>query len=168
MIAELLKRRHLRANRHHLTKDFYLRRAALDGKSACAWGLKSDEDHRVLRIRQPLRKMVLNSAASHHAARGDDDAGRLRLVDLLRLFCSLREVEAESVALLCCESLGLEGADYCRGYIQNWFNRGTSFDADAISEKSAQKILKAADQILKAGTIGEADGSNQTRAEASE
>src|SRR5205823_9887471 len=62
--------------------------------SACAWGLKSDEDHRVRRIRQPLRKMVLNSAASHHAARGDDDAGRLRLVDLLRLFCSLREVEA--------------------------------------------------------------------------
>jgi antirestriction protein ArdC len=29
---------------------------------------------------------------------------------------SLREVEAEAVSLLCCESLGLEGADYCRGY----------------------------------------------------
>lgn len=28
---------------------------------------------------------------------------------------SLREVEAESVALLCCEALGLEGADYARG-----------------------------------------------------
>lgn len=36
---------------------------------------------------------------------------------------SLREVEAEAVALLCCESLGLEGADYCRGYIQNWLYR---------------------------------------------
>jgi len=33
---------------------------------------------------------------------------------------NLREVEAESVALLCCEALNLEGADYCRGYIQNW------------------------------------------------
>ena len=33
---------------------------------------------------------------------------------------SLREVEAEAVALLCCEALGLEGADYCRGYLQNW------------------------------------------------
>jgi hypothetical protein len=64
---------------------------------------------------------------------------------------SLREVEAESVALLCCESLGLEGADYCRGYIQNWFNRGASFDADAIPEKSAQKIFRAADQIIRAG-----------------
>jgi hypothetical protein len=29
---------------------------------------------------------------------------------------SLREVEAESVALLCCESLGLEGTEFCRGY----------------------------------------------------
>ena len=32
---------------------------------------------------------------------------------------NLREVEAESVALLCCEALNLEGANYCRGYIQN-------------------------------------------------
>jgi antirestriction protein ArdC len=33
---------------------------------------------------------------------------------------NLREVEAEAVAMLCCEALKLEGADYCRGYIQNW------------------------------------------------
>ena len=33
---------------------------------------------------------------------------------------SLREVEAESVALLCCASLGLEGEEFARGYIQNW------------------------------------------------
>ena len=64
---------------------------------------------------------------------------------------SLREVEAESVALLCCESMGLEGADYCRGYIQNWLYRGTGFDASAIPEKSAQKIFRAADQIIRAG-----------------
>ena len=30
------------------------------------------------------------------------------------------EVEAEAVALLCCESLGLPGAEYSRGYIQSW------------------------------------------------
>ena len=58
---------------------------------------------------------------------------------------------AESVALLCCESLGLEGADYCRGYIQNWFNQGVGFDAGVIPEKSAQKIFRAADQIIRAG-----------------
>ena len=33
---------------------------------------------------------------------------------------NLREVEAEAVALLCCEALNLEGANFCRGYIQNW------------------------------------------------
>jgi antirestriction protein ArdC len=64
---------------------------------------------------------------------------------------NLREVEAESVALLCCESLGLDGTDYCRGYIQNWLFRATGFDADAIPEKSAQKVLRCADQILRAG-----------------
>lgn len=64
---------------------------------------------------------------------------------------SLREVEAEAVALLCCESLGLEGATYCRGYIQNWISRGTGFDGDAILDKSAQKIFRAADQIIRAG-----------------
>lgn len=64
---------------------------------------------------------------------------------------SLREVEAEAVALLCCESLGLAGADYCRGYIQNWLYRGVGFDATAIPERSAQKIFRAADQIIRAG-----------------
>jgi len=66
---------------------------------------------------------------------------------------SLREVEAEAVALLCCESLGLEGADFCRGYLQNWLRRGSGFDGDAIPEKSAQKIFRAADQIIRAGRL---------------
>lgn len=64
---------------------------------------------------------------------------------------SLREVEAESVALLCCESLGLDGAEFCRGYIQNWMSRGSGSDGEAIPEKSAQKIFRAADQIIRAG-----------------
>jgi antirestriction protein ArdC len=64
---------------------------------------------------------------------------------------SLREVEAESVALLCCESLGLDGSEFCRGYIQNWLSRGSAFNAEAIPEKSAQKIFRAADQIIRAG-----------------
>ena len=64
---------------------------------------------------------------------------------------NLREVEAEAVALLCCEALGLEGADYARGYIQNWLPEGIDCSAEAIPEKSAQKIFRAADQILRAG-----------------
>ena len=58
---------------------------------------------------------------------------------------NLREVEAEAVALLCCESLGLAGAEYCRGYIQQWGQ------GQAITERSAQRIFHAADQILRSG-----------------
>ena len=57
----------------------------------------------------------------------------------------LCEVEAEAVALICCESLGLAGADYSRGYIQAWLRGGL------IPERSAQRIFHAADRILKAG-----------------
>jgi hypothetical protein len=37
------------------------------------------------------------------------------------------------------------GADFARGYIQNWLS------GEVIPEKSAQKIFRAADRILKAG-----------------
>jgi hypothetical protein len=65
---------------------------------------------------------------------------------------NLREVEAESVALICCESLGLEGAVQCRGYIQHWLGK------DSIPDRSAQRIFKAADTILRGGR-GEAEQS---------
>jgi antirestriction protein ArdC len=59
---------------------------------------------------------------------------------------NLRECEAEAVALLCCAALGLPGVEQCRGYIQAWWG------ADhPIPERSAQRVLKAADQILRAG-----------------
>lgn len=57
----------------------------------------------------------------------------------------LREVEAEAVALLCCEFLDLPGAEFSRGYIQSWGGGQT------INERSAQRIFHAADQILRAG-----------------
>jgi antirestriction protein ArdC len=59
---------------------------------------------------------------------------------------SLRECEAESVALLCCAALDLPGVECCRGYVQGWWGQD-----NPIPERSAQRILKAADQILKAG-----------------
>ena len=61
----------------------------------------------------------------------------------------VREVEAEAVALLCCESLGLPGAEFSRGYIQAFLKTGGQ--GQAISERSAQRIFHAADQILRAG-----------------
>lgn len=65
---------------------------------------------------------------------------------------TLRECEAEAVALLCCAALGLPGVECCRGYIQSWWGTG-----NPIPERSAQRIFKAADQILKAGTTEPAD-----------
>lgn len=60
---------------------------------------------------------------------------------------NLRECEAEAVALLCCAALDLPGVEQSRGYIQAWWGSG-----NPIPERSAQRILKAADQILKAGS----------------
>ena len=59
---------------------------------------------------------------------------------------NLRECEAEAVALLCCAALELPGVEHCRGYSQSWWGQG-----NPIPERSAQRVLKAADQILKAG-----------------
>ena len=59
---------------------------------------------------------------------------------------SLRECEAEAVALVCCAALELPGVEECRGYIQHWWGPG-----NLIPERSAQRVLKVADQILKAG-----------------
>jgi antirestriction protein ArdC len=61
---------------------------------------------------------------------------------------SLRECEAEAVAMLCCAALDLPGVECCRGYIQSWWGAG-----NPIPERSAQRVLKSADQILKAGTM---------------
>jgi antirestriction protein ArdC len=59
----------------------------------------------------------------------------------------LREVEAESVALICCETLGLDGAEFCRGYIQHWLKAEKE-----IPNHNAARIFTAATSILKAGT----------------
>lgn len=74
-----------------------------------------------------------------HTAEGD-------LNDDERTPCNLREVEAEAVAMVLCESLALPGAPYCRGYIQHWLCKGQT-----IPDESARKILHAADVILRAG-----------------
>jgi hypothetical protein len=63
---------------------------------------------------------------------------------------------SEAVALVCLEALGLPGAEQSRGYLQHWNERR---GAEPIPERSAQRIFKAADQILKAGTL---EGSEPT------
>ncbi len=70
---------------------------------------------------------------------------------------SLRECEAETVALLCCAALNLPGVECCRGYVQSWWGQG-----NPIPERSAQRILKAADAILKAGTVEGSDHAHRS------
>jgi antirestriction protein ArdC len=77
-----------------------------------------------------------------HTAEGEDKA------DTEATPRSLGEVEAESVALLCCEALGLPGAEFARGYIQHWHGAG-----NPIPERSAQRIFRVADQIIRAGRV---------------
>jgi antirestriction protein ArdC len=59
----------------------------------------------------------------------------------------IKEVEAESVAYILCQLLGLPGEVESRGYIQHWL------DGQIIDDKSAKRIFSAADKILKAGSV---------------
>lgn len=70
----------------------------------------------------------------------------------------LREAEAECVALLCCESLGMEGAVFSRAYIQHWYQ------ADEIPPRSVHRIFKAADTMLRAGRPASIEGEADTPA----
>jgi hypothetical protein len=75
-----------------------------------------------------------------HTSEGEQNDGELTPRNL-------REAEAEAVAMLCCAALDLPGVAESRGYIQSWWGQG-----NPIPENSAQRVLKVADQILKAGT----------------
>jgi antirestriction protein ArdC len=58
---------------------------------------------------------------------------------------NVQELEAEAVALLCCEALGVAGAAYSRGYVQHWAT------SDDLTDAVASRIMTAADTILRAG-----------------
>ncbi len=99
-------------------------------------------DHPLRTLLHELAHIVLGHTAEGDQMNDDDQTPR-----------TIREVEAESVAYLCAAALGIvEGADDSRGYIQTWHARG-----EAITDKHAQRIFKATDQILKAGRTDEHD-----------
>ena len=91
----------------------------------------------------PLPHKTTFHEAAHvllgHTAEGDQADGEVTPRNL-------RECEAEAVALLCCAALGLPGVEHARGYIQSWWGPG-----NPIPERSAQRILKVADQIIRGG-----------------
>jgi hypothetical protein len=91
----------------------------------------------------PLAQLPFKTAIHEiaHIIHGHTD---VTVHDTYTLPRDIQELEAEGTAYLVIASLGLEGAEYCRGYIQNWVKD--------ISEESAKKIIAKADAILKAGT----------------
>lgn len=74
---------------------------------------------------------------------------------------ALREVEAEAVALICGEALGLGSQSECRGYIQGWLAQHGS---QSIPEASAKRIFSAADKILRAGRPARAAADDEQQA----
>lgn len=69
--------------------------------------------------------------------------------DTADLSKSIKELEAESVAMLCMDALGhSEHAQYARHYIQGWMKET---GVKQVPEDSARRIFAAADKILKAG-----------------
>jgi hypothetical protein len=89
----------------------------------------------------PLKTTIHEMA---HILCGHTTEGRVTDSELTpRHLC---EAEAESIAFLVGNIIGLDNLSDCRGYIQGWLQ------GDSIPEKSAQKIFRVADQILKAGS----------------
>jgi hypothetical protein len=88
----------------------------------------------------PIKTMIHEIA---HIVLGH--TAEVQMADDERTPRNLREVEAEGVAYILTDMLGLSGKEESRGYIQNWLKD------EAIPEKSAQKIFATADKIYKAG-----------------
>jgi antirestriction protein ArdC len=85
-----------------------------------------------------------------HVVLGHTDRDAL-MVDSRELTRDIAELEAEAVALICAESLGLAGAAESRGYIQHWYS------GSEVPSESAKRIFAAADKILKAGEVAKVE-----------
>jgi antirestriction protein ArdC len=67
---------------------------------------------------------------------------------------SLAELEAESVAFVVCEAIGIASDDYSFGYVTTW--AGGSREAVTAIKASASRIQFTADRILQTLTVSEA------------
>ncbi|MCL5047671.1 MAG: ArdC-like ssDNA-binding domain-containing protein [Firmicutes bacterium] len=61
---------------------------------------------------------------------------------------ALGELEAESVAYVTCESLGIDSSDYSFGYILSW--AGNSANAELLIRQSCSRIQKTSSMIIAA------------------
>ena len=116
------------------------RRTILDG------GINGDCSHDEKRIRIEARndeRQQVKTLAHElgHAILHEPGEGRPDSRPLL-------ELEAESVAYVVCQNLGIETCDYSFGYVATW--AGGSDEAQKAIKASGSRIQRAADQILTA------------------
>jgi len=121
-----------------------IKRIGFDMTDGNVQGFARDRSVAVSPIAQIPTKTLLHEVA--HVVLGHTTEESSLLVDQESTPRALREVEAEGVALICLEALGLEGAEYCRGYLKHWLG-----ERKEIPAHSVQKILAAASRVLKAG-----------------
>jgi hypothetical protein len=128
-------------------RDLRIQRVEFESINGNAQGYAFERSVAINPVAQLPHKTTFHELA--HIVLGHTEEGQLVDSDLTPR--NIREVEAESVALICCEGLQLAGTEYARGYIQNWLA------GESINDRSAQKIFSAASAILKAGR-GESAG----------
>lgn len=123
-------------------RDLHIQQVDFESTNGNAQGYAFERCIAINRLAQLPHKTTFHELG--HIVLGHTEEGKVVDSDLTPR--NIREVEAESVALICCEALQLDGAEYARGYIQNWIS------GDGITDRSAQKIFSAASVILKAGS----------------
>ena len=94
MVAELLERGDLGSDRNVVSENLDFVGLALDGETAGAGSLESDEEDEVSRVGKALRQVMKDAASSDHAARRNNDRRHSGLVDLLGFFGRRSECEA--------------------------------------------------------------------------
>jgi N-terminal domain of anti-restriction factor ArdC len=122
-------------------RELRIQRVEFESTNGNAQGYALERSIAINPVAQLPHKTTFHELA--HIELGHTEEGQLVDSDLTPR--NIREVEAESVALICCEALQLVGAEYARGYVQSWLA------GESINDRSAQKIFSAASAILKAG-----------------
>jgi hypothetical protein len=118
--------------------DFHLERGALDGPGG-ANGVTSYLDKRVI-VRDDLPPAQALKTQIHELAHVMLHAPEQRPEGMSR---DLVEVEAESVAFVVCDMLGVDSASYSIPYVANW----AGGDPDRV-RSTAERVLGAARQVV--------------------
>jgi antirestriction protein ArdC len=112
-------------------------------------GVNGDCNHSTKAIRVEVRNepaqqvKTLAHELSHAILHGDDFKGTREI----------GELEAESVAYIVCQNVGLDSSAYSFGYVASWIGGGPQ--AIKTITASGQRIARAARQILESGSASE-------------